>query len=308
MSPRPAALSSSRADSLADKLAFRRIAVIGVGLIGGSLARALKRAGCRAEFVGYGRNHLGLQRAVELGVIDRFETTVALAVEGADMVVIAVPVGTIGAMLSEVALHLDPEAVVTDVGSTKQNVIAQARATLGAGLPAFVPGHPIAGTERRGVEASSATLFEGHSVLLTPLPETRPLAMARVRAMWEATGASVTEMDAARHDRILAATSHLPHMLAYTLVDTLAGLGDGEDIFNYAAGGFRDFSRIASSDPAMWRDICLANGPAIVAALERYRGNLDALVEAIRRGDGGALMELFGRAKAVRDRAVKPRP
>lgn len=305
MSPRPAALSSSRTDALAGNLVFRRVAIIGVGLIGGSLARALKRAGCRAEFVGYGRNHLGLQRAVELGVIDRFETTVALAVEAADMVVVAVPVGTIGAMLSEVALHLDPEAVVTDVGSTKQNVIAAARTALGPALPAFVPGHPIAGTEKRGVEASLASLFEDHAVLLTPVPETRPLAVARVRAMWEAVGARVTEMDAAHHDRILAATSHLPHMLAYTLVDTLAGLEEGEEIFSYAAGGFRDFSRIASSDPAMWRDICLANGAAIVEVLERYRANLDALGEAIRRGDGERLMEVFGRAKAVRDRVVK---
>jgi prephenate dehydrogenase len=300
-----AAAAASGTDVVPNGIGFRRVAILGVGLIGGSLARALRRVGCRAEFVGYGRNHLNLQRAVDLGVIDRFETTVALAVAGADMVVIAVPVGTIGAMLSEMALHLDPDAVVTDVGSTKQSVIEDARRLLGGNLPAFVPGHPIAGTEKRGVEASSAALFNDHTVLLTPIAETKALAVARVRAMWEATGARVVEMDAARHDRILAATSHLPHMLAYTLVDTLARMDDSEEIFNYAAGGFRDFTRIASSDPTMWRDICLANGAAIAEAIERYQKNLASVVEAIRRQDAAGLMELFSRAKAVRDRVVK---
>jgi len=305
MSHRTAALPASGTDNMAEGINYRRVAIIGVGLIGGSLARALKRAGCRAEIIGYGRNHLNLQRAVELGVIDRFETSVALAIEGADMVVVAVPVGAIGDMLGEVALNLDPEAVVTDVGSAKAGVINDARSALGAKLPSFVPGHPIAGTEKRGVEASSAALFEGHAVLLTPIAETRPLAVARVRAMWEATGARVIEMDAARHDQILAATSHLPHMLAYTLVDTLARMDESDAIFQFAAGGFRDFTRIASSDPTMWRDICLANGEAIVAVIEQFQTHLASVADAVRQRDGDKLMALFARAKAVRDRVIK---
>ncbi len=306
MSPRAVKdVTEGRIDPLPGETPFRRLAIVGVGLIGGSLARALRRAGKRLEIVGYGRNHLNLQRALELGVIDRFETRLADAVQGADMIVVAVPVGSMARVLGELAPHVGADAVITDVGSTKGSVIDDARAALGEILPQFVPGHPIAGNERRGVEASTAGLFEDRAVLLTPVSETRPIALARVRAMWQTAGARVIEMDAPRHDRILAATSHLPHVLAYTLVETLAGMDDGEEIFNYAAGGFRDFTRIASSDPLMWRDICVANRDAILAALEAYRRRLDEVSQAIERADGDALIRLFERAKAARDRALK---
>ncbi len=303
--PAASTVTDAETETLPGEKPFRRLAIIGVGLIGGSLARALRRAGKRLEIVGYGRNHLNLQRALELGVIDRFETRIADAVQGADMIVVAVPVGSMAKVLRELAPHVAAEAVVTDVGSTKGSVIDDARGALGELLPQFVPGHPIAGNERRGVEASTAGLFEDRAVLLTPVAETRPVALARVRAMWQTTGARVIEMDAGRHDRILAATSHLPHVLAFALVDTLARMDDSEEIFNYAAGGFRDFTRIASSDPLMWRDICVANRDAILAALGEYRNGLDAIMQAVERGDGDALMKLFERAKAVRDRAVR---
>ncbi len=306
MSPRAIKdMPDADTESLPGEAPFKRLTIVGVGLIGGSLARALRRAGKRIEIIGYGRNHLNLQRALELGVIDRFETRIADAVRDADMIVVAVPVGVIGRVLREMVPHISADAVITDVGSTKASVIRDARSALGEALPVFVPGHPVAGNERRGVEASTAGLFEDRAVLLTPVVETRPVALARVRAMWQATGARVIDMDAEHHDRILAATSHLPHVLAYTLVDALARMDDSEEIFNYAAGGFRDFTRIASSDPLMWRDICLANSEAIAAVLVEYQRHLDAALQAIRRGDGETLMALFERAKAIRDRVVK---
>lgn len=284
---------------------FHRILIIGVGLIGGSLARALRRAGQRVEIIGYGRNHLNLQRAVELGVIDRFVTTLPAAVAESDLVVIAVPVGSTAAMLGAIRPYLAPGTVVTDVGSTKGSVAVAARAMLGGALTHFVPGHPIAGNERGGVEASTAELFERRMVVLTPLPETDREALARVRALWEIVGARVVEMEVEYHDRLLAATSHLPHVLAYALVEALARMDGGEDIFRYAAGGFRDFTRIASSDPVMWRDICLANASHLREALKAFRGCLDELDEMIRQGEGDKLAELFAGAKAVRDRNVK---
>lgn len=297
-----------RADAATDGIAFRRIAIVGVGLIGGSLARAVRRASRGTQIIGYGRNHLNLQRAVELGVIDRFETRLQDAVADADLVVVAVPVGTTAAVLRELAPCLGGETVVTDVGSTKAGVVRAAREQLGEAFARFVPGHPIAGNERGGVEASSAELFEGRVVLLTPVAETSPAATAQVRALWESTGAQVAEMDPAYHDRVLAATSHLPHVLAYTLVETLARMDGGEEIFRYSAGGFRDFTRIASSDPVMWRDICLANGEQLLTALDSYRAALDELCALIRDGEGDRLAELFRHAKAVRDRNVKSNP
>lgn len=293
-----------RADSATGDSAFRRIAIIGVGLIGGSLARALRRTGRGIQIIGYGRNHLNLQRAVELGVIDRFEARLQDAVADADLVVVAVPVGTTAAVLRDLAPHLAGETVVTDVGSTKVGVVAAAREQLGEAFARFVPGHPIAGNERAGVEASSAELFEGRAVLLTPVAETSPAAIAQVRALWESTGAQVSEMEPARHDRVLAATSHLPHVLAYALVETLSRMDGSEEIFGYSAGGFRDFTRIASSDPVMWRDICLANGEQLLTALDGYRAALDELSMLIRGGEGDRLAELFRHAKAVRDRNI----
>ncbi len=285
---------------------LNRLCIIGVGLIGGSLARALKRAGACSEVVGAGRNEAHLRRALELGVIDRMQTRIAAAVEEADLVVVAVPLGAFEAVFATMAGALAPHTIVTDVGSAKASVVQAAQRAFGRVPPRLVPGHPIAGTERSGVESSCAELFEGHRVILTPLPDTEPQALAQVRAMWELTGAEVVEMDVRRHDAVLAATSHLPHLLAYALVDNLARAeDDGAELFQYAAGGFRDFTRIASSDPLMWRDICLANREALLLALARFTGDLQSLAAAVHAGDGARLLEIFQHAKAARDEFIQ---
>ena len=283
---------------------INRLALIGVGLIGGSLARALRDAGHVREVIGYGRGLANLQRAVELGVADRVETSLPAVVRDADMVVLATPVGSMAGILGAITPYLARDAVVTDVGSVKGTIVEAARAVLGEKLSSFVPGHPIAGTERTGVEASFSSLFVGRRVVLTPLPETRAEAVARVRAMWQAAGAEVVSMSVEHHDAVLAATSHLPHLLAYALVDMLARLDDSREIFAYAAGGFRDFTRIASSDPVMWRDISLANRTAIVKMLKKYRTELNGLIAAVDAGDAVMLQTLFERAKAARDALV----
>ena len=283
---------------------INKLALIGVGLIGGSLARALRDAGHVREVIGYGRGLANLQRAVELGVADRVETSLSAAVRDADMVVLATPVGCMAEILEAIAPYLAKDAVVTDVGSVKGTIAVAARAALGEKLAHFVPGHPIAGTERTGVEASFSSLFVGRRVVLTPLPETSAEAMTRVRAMWQAAGAEVVSMSVEHHDAVLAATSHLPHLLAYALVDMLAQLDDSREIFAYAAGGFRDFTRIASSDPVMWRDISLANRAAIVKMLKQYQAEVNGLIKAVAAADGEKLLTLFARAKAARDALV----
>lgn len=280
---------------------IEQLTVIGVGLIGGSLARALKAAGVVRTVVGGGRGEANLRRALELGVVDRYELDLAEAARGADMVVVGVPLGAMRPVFEAIAPTLGPDTIVTDVGSAKATVVADARAAFGP-RPTFVPGHPIAGTEKSGVEASFPELFQRRKVILTPLAETDPQATVRVRAMWEAAGAQVVEMSVEHHDDILAATSHLPHVLAYGLVDTLSRWDDSREIFQFAAGGFRDFTRIASSDPIMWRDICVANREAVAAALERYMEDLVILLELVRKGDGEALEAVFRRAKQARDR------
>jgi prephenate dehydrogenase len=287
---------------------INRLAILGVGLIGGSLARALRDAGHVVEIVGYGRTLASLQRAVELGVVDRIETSLSAAVNGADMVVLATPVGVMPEIFPAIAPYLGESTVLTDVGSVKGTVVAAAHNALGAKLAGFVPGHPIAGTEHSGVESSFASLFVGRRVVLTPLPENSAEAVARVRAMWQAAGADVTEMSVEHHDEVLAATSHLPHLLAYALVDLLTRLDDRREIFSYAAGGFRDFTRIASSDPVMWRDISLANQKALVKMLKQYRTELDDLIAAVSSSDGNRLQQLFARAKAARDSLISNDP
>ena len=287
---------------------INRLAILGVGLIGGSLARALRDAGHVREIVGYGRGLANLQRAVELGVVDRVETSLSAAVNGADMVVLATPVGTMPDILAAIAPYLGKDTVVTDVGSVKGSVVMAARAALAKRLADFVPGHPIAGTERSGVEASFASLFVGRRVVLTPLPENKTETVLRVRAMWQAAGAEVVEMSVAHHDEVLAATSHLPHLLAFALVDLLVQLEDRREVFAFAAGGFRDFTRIASSDPIMWRDISLANRAAISHMLRAYRSELDGLIAAVESGDAEALQTLFARAKAARDALINNDP
>ncbi len=283
---------------------LRRLAVIGVGLIGGSLAKALRAAGAVEEVVGCGRSKANLDLAVSQGIIDRYSHDVGEAVTDADMVFVAVPLGAMRETFAAMRGRLAADAIVTDGGSAKASVVADARAVFGE-LPArFVPGHPIAGTERNGAAAAFAELYQDRRVILTPLAETDPDATAQVRAMWEACGAEVSEMSVAHHDEVLAATSHLPHMLAFGLVDALARMKENDKIFRYAAGGFRDFTRIASSNPVMWRDICLANKQALSAMLATFADEMNDLSQTIAKGDGEHLLAIFSRAKAARDRFV----
>lgn len=278
-----------------------KLCIIGVGLIGGSLARALRAAKAVGTIVGYARTPMSLRRAVQLGVIDRAEDSLASAIHEADIVVLAVPVGALAEVLSEIAPRLDARTVVTDVGSVKGAVVASARIILGRRFPVFVPGHPVAGTEKSGVEASFADLYKGQRVVLTPEADTDAGALRKVTDMWHAAGAETLTMSAAHHDEILAATSHLPHMLAYTLVDALFKLDDHSSLFALAASSFRDVTRIAASNPEMWRDICLSNRTALVKALKHYRVQLDDLLVALERSDGDYLHALFTRAKHQRD-------
>lgn len=286
---------------MATRPLIRRLCVIGVGLIGGSLARALRERGEVGEIVGSGRNEENLRAAVRLGVVDRYDVDPARAVIGADVVVVAVPLGAIEPVLRAIVPHLASGAVVTDVGSAKGSVVADVGRIYGHIPPNFVPGHPIAGTEKSGVDASFSTLFQKRRVILTPLAETAASAHQLIKRMWELAGAEVIDMGVRHHDAVLAATSHLPHMLAYTLVDTLARLDDRAEIFRYAAGGFRDFTRIASSDPCMWHDICVANREQLLEMIALFGADLERLAAAIRNDDRAAILDTFQRAKRARD-------
>ena len=282
---------------------FEKVAIFGVGLIGGSIARALKRHGLCRSITGCARREASLRKAVELGVIDDYNRDPRMAVAGADLALLATPLSTTEPLLRQLAAGLKSDCIVTDAGSAKGVVAAAARAALSVEqLRRFVPGHPIAGTEKSGVEASFLGLFEGRLTILTPLAETDPEATAAVAALWRGVGAAVVELSPARHDQVLAATSHLPHLLAYALMDCLARREDREEFFACAAGGFGDFTRIASSDPVMWRDICLANGPALLEALAEFDQGLRELRQAVAAGDGPRLEALFARAKQTRDR------
>lgn len=285
-------------------MSIRRLAVIGVGLIGGSLARALRRAGQVGEIVGCGRSRENLELALSLGVIDRYTHDISEAVEGADMVFLAVPLGAMRQAFTAIKGHLAENAVVTDGGSAKGSVVRDCEAVFGEVPPFFVPGHPIAGTENTGVDASFAELYINRRIILTPVEQTSESALKRVEAMWQACGGEVTRMDLEHHDEVLAATSHLPHMLAFSLVDALARMKENDEIFRYAAGGFRDFTRIASSNPVMWRDICVANRHALSDMMDRYIAEMGELADSVRRGDGEHLLEIFTRAKAARDRYI----
>ncbi len=275
------------------------LALVGAGLIGGSFALALKQAGAVRAVLGAGRNPARLTVARELGLIDR---AVDWAEAGqADVILLALPVGETEAVLRQLAPHLKPGAIVTDAGSTKANVVAAARAVLGARAADFVPGHPIAGSERSGPGAARADLYRGRRVVLTPQADTRADAVATVRALWKATGAQVEMLDATQHDRIFAAVSHLPHLAAFALVDDLAGRADSELFFRYAASGFRDFTRIAASSPEMWRDIALANRPALLAELDGYVAALQMLRQTLNDEDAAALLAMFSRARGARE-------
>ncbi|MEJ2465707.1 MAG: prephenate dehydrogenase/arogenate dehydrogenase family protein [Candidatus Thiodiazotropha sp.] len=283
---------------------IEKLAIIGVGLIGGSVALALREAGVVREVVGCGRSEANLIQAQELGILDHYTHDVAEAVQGADMVLLAVPLGAMRETLTAMRDHLKPDAVVTDAGSVKGSVVDDLRAVFGEVPDYFVPGHPIAGTERSGAEAAFAALYRNRRVILTPLPETDRQAVEAVEQMWRHCGAEIMQMSVTHHDEILAATSHLPHMLAFSLVDSLARLKENDEIFRYAAGGFRDFTRIASSNPVMWRDICLANQQALGGMLTRFADELHELASILERGDGEGLLEIFERAKQARDRYI----
>jgi prephenate dehydrogenase len=261
----------------------------------------LKKAHAVGQVIGYGRHVQHLQKALELGVIDCYDTDIDAAVRDADVIVLAIPVGNTLDVLRSIKPHLNPKTVITDVGSSKGAVVQAAREVFGDALENFVPGHPIAGTEKSGVEASFAELFEKRRVLLTPLENTAEDAVQTIRQMWENTGAFVEETSVRHHDDVLAATSHLPHMLAFALVDALATMDDKIEIFRYAAGGFRDFTRIASSDPQMWHDICVTNDKSIVAMLDLFMADLERLRDAIKAGDSDYLLQVFKRAKKARD-------
>ncbi|WP_018864320.1 MULTISPECIES: prephenate dehydrogenase [Thioalkalivibrio] len=285
---------------------IERLVIFGVGLIGGSLALALREAGAVREIVGCSRNADNLREAQRLGVIDRWTTSVAEAAEGADIGVLAVPLGAMGPLARDLAGWWPEDSPLTDVGSSKQAVIDAVTEGFGTTPRQFVPGHPIAGTEKSGVAAAFPRLFRDRLVILTPADATNPLASDRIAQMWQATGARVEFMTPAHHDRVLAATSHLPHVLAYTLVASLSDMSERDEIFHYAAGGFRDFTRIASSDPVVWRDICLANRAAILEVIERYQGDLEQLRGMIESADGPAIEARFRHAKETRDRFCDP--
>jgi prephenate dehydrogenase len=238
---------------------------------------------------------------MELGVLDSFESSIEKTVADADIVIVAVPLGAIEQVFIDMKTAVSNTTVITDVGSAKGSVVDSAKKVFADKFPQFVPGHPIAGAEKSGVEAGLATLFQNRRVILTPHDLTRESATEKVRKMWKDCGASVEFLSVEHHDKVLAATSHLPHMLAYTLVQQLSHLNDHEEIFRYAAGGFRDFSRIASSDPVMWRDVCMSNGSALVKLIEQYQLELDLVANAIREQNADELLKLFSNAKSERD-------
>ena len=280
---------------------YERVALIGLGLIASSMVWAMRGAGLAGEVVGTARSAKTRATAREIGLCDRVTETAAEAVAGADLVVLAAPVGAMGALAEEIAPHLAPGATVTDVGSVKRAVVDAVAPHIPAGVQ-FIPAHPLAGTEHSGPRAGFATLFENRWCLLVPQPETDPAATARLRALWEGMGAHVDEMDADHHDLVLAVTSHAPHLIAYTMVgvaDDLRRVTDSE-VIKYSAAGFRDFTRIAASDPTMWRDVFLTNKDATLEILGRFTEELFALQRAIRTGDGEMLHAYFTRTRAIR--------
>ncbi len=286
---------------MTNSVSINRLCIIGVGLIGGSVARALRAANAVGEIVGASRNQQHLDVAKKLGVVDEATTDFKSAAQDADVILIATPLGAMPSVFMSLRNIMSDDRVITDVGSAKQCVIDQAQEIFGKVPAGLVPAHPIAGIEKSGVEASIAELFQDRRVILTPPEKTSPNALNTVRNMWQACGAEVIEMQAQHHDEVLAATSHLPHMLAYALVDTLARKDDKQEIFDYAAGGFRDFTRIASSDPTMWHDICVSNREELVKVLRAFNLDLHRLTEAIEQGDSEFIKATFVRAKKARD-------
>ncbi|HEX2593859.1 MAG TPA: prephenate/arogenate dehydrogenase family protein [Rhizomicrobium sp.] len=280
---------------------FDRVAIIGIGLLGSSVARATKRGGLAGHVVAFDANAASLAKAKEIGCIDSAATDVAACVKDADLVVLATPVGTYGALAAEMAPHLKQGAILSDVGSVKGAVARDVAPHVPAGVH-FIPAHPIAGTERSGPEAGFAELFDGRWSILTPPEGADAAAVAKLKAFWEGLGSKVDTMDTAHHDMVLAITSHVPHLIAYNIVgtaDDLEAVTEGE-VIKYSAGGFRDFTRIAASDPTMWRDVFLNNKEAVLDVLQRFNEDLTALQRAIRWGDGDTLFNLFSRTRDIR--------
>ena len=280
---------------------FDRIALIGIGLIGSSIARDVKALGLAREVVVSTRSAETLRRAEELELGTSYALSAADAVEGADLIIVSVPVGASEAVARQIAPHLKPGAIVTDVGSTKASVIAQMAPHMPKSVH-FIPGHPLAGTEKSGPDAGFTGLFQGRWCIFTPLPGTDAAALAKLKAFWEALGSKIDEMDPEHHDKVLAIVSHLPHIIAYNIVGTADDLEavTQSEVIKYSASGFRDFTRLAASDPTMWRDVCLHNKDAILEMLARFSEDLAYLQRAIRWGEGDKLFELFTRTRAVR--------
>jgi prephenate dehydrogenase len=283
-----------------------RIALVGVGMIGGSLLAAWRQVGLVTTAAGFDIEGGAVAEAKARGLIDRHAASPADAVADAELVLVATPVGSMRQVFAQLAAALPAEALLTDVGSTKGEVIADARAGLGAAFPRFVPAHPIAGKELPGVEHADGHLFAGKRVVLTPVAETDADAVARVESLFARTGALVERMDAAEHDRIFAAVSHLPHLLAFALVASIGSRSGGQRKLGYAGAGFRDFTRIAASSPVMWRDICLANRAALGDELRRYRALLDRLQQAVDDGDAAVLQQTFELAARLRRQWANP--
>ena len=284
------------------KLSINKLVIIGVGLIGGSFSLALKKARVVKHVVGVGRTRKNLNTALKLGVIDEISLTATQAVRNADLVLIGTPVGQMAGVMKTIAPHLGDKAIITDGGSTKQDVIACARKHLGARFTNFVPAHPMAGTEMSGAAAAFAELYHGRKVILVPQRETSARALVLVRAAWTACGANVVRLQAREHDEILAAVSHLPHVAAFALMSTLSRRNDARRILGFSAGGLRDTVRIAGSSPEMWRDIFLANRGAVLANIDSYIKEIKYLRAALKAGNGDALQAQFERARHARER------
>jgi len=280
---------------------LNKITIVGVGLIGGSFAKGLKQLGYANTIIGYGRHLEPLKQAVALGVIDDYEMDLATAVKGADLVLMAVPLGAMPDLMMQIKPHLTAEMILTDVGSAKTMVLSAVKKSFGEIPAQFVAGHPIAGKEKSGVEAACADLFQDHRVILTPTSETDSHAIKVVTELWQVLGAEVSKMTPEYHDEVLAATSHLPHLLAFGLVDLLNDHKELGNVVQYTAGGFRDFTRIASSDATMWRDIALTNSTAISQWLKNYQAELSHIIDLVDNHQGEALYQLFDKAKKARD-------
>ena len=279
---------------------MKKVIIFGVGLIGGSFALALRKAGAVSEVVGFGRSTATLEQARQLGILDRIGQDVDAEVGDADLILLATPVGQMAELMGRIAPHLGTHTLITDGGSTKCDVVAAARVSLGNKLAQFVPAHPIAGGEKSGAGAAQADLYQGKKVVLTPLAENSKASVESVRRAWELCGAAVSEMTPQQHDEVFAAVSHLPHLLSFALVHDIAQRDNREQLLSFAASGFRDFTRIAASSPEMWRDICMSNREALMSELQQYAAELYVLHQALESNDAAKLEEIFSLARKVR--------